>query len=291
MSRRQLSIVNCHQMEESGMKRKIKTPARFNFLLGFVIGALLFGGTAAVAVGIVAQPKTAIVVIDGNPVDLKGYIIEDSHYFQLRDLSSALAPGCKDFGITWDGANNRVLIDTAKRYDPNETIQAPPPEQEPDQKHEREQEPERERIPEQAHVDGDSISISDMKTELIRLTNNERAKAGLTELQILPELMDCAQLKAEDMIDNRYYGHNSPVYGSANEMIKALVPNARAGGENIAHWREALEEVFAGWMESPEHRANILSPRYTHIGIGIAQGPNARIQGGYSRWVQQFAIL
>jgi len=264
-------------MEESGMKRKIKTPARFNFIIGFVVGALLFGGTAAVAVGIVAQQKTAMVVIDGNPVDLKGYVIEDSHYFQLRDLSSALAPGGKDFSITWNGANNRILIDTAKRYDPDETIQAPLPEQEP----------------EQEQVDKENISISDMKIELIRLTNNERAKAGLTELQILPELMDCAQLKAEDMIENRYYSHKSPVYGSANEMIKALVPNARAGGENIAHWRETLEEVFAGWMESPEHRANIMNPRYTHIGIGIgiSQGANARTRGGYSRWVQQFAIL
>jgi len=86
------------------------------FILGVVVGAIVFGGSAAIAAGIVAKPKTAEVVIDGKAVDLKGYIIEGRHYFQLRDLDAALAPGGKDFGIVWDGKNNRVIIDTTKPY-------------------------------------------------------------------------------------------------------------------------------------------------------------------------------
>jgi hypothetical protein len=87
------------------------------FAAGVVAGAVIFGGTAAFAAGISAQPKTAAVVIDGAQVDLKGYIIEDSHCFQLRDMSAALKPGGKDFSVVWDDANNRIVIDTSKGYD------------------------------------------------------------------------------------------------------------------------------------------------------------------------------
>ena len=53
-------------------------------------------------------------------VDLKGYLIEGSHYFQLRDLSASLKVGNKDFSIVWDAPGNRVVIDTSRGYDPNE---------------------------------------------------------------------------------------------------------------------------------------------------------------------------
>jgi len=92
-------------------------------IMGFVLGAAVSGGSAAVAAGIMAQPRTAEIVIDGRPADLRGYLIEGSHYFQLRDLSEKLAPGGKDFSIVWDGANNRVLIDTSKGYTPE--VQSP----------------------------------------------------------------------------------------------------------------------------------------------------------------------
>jgi hypothetical protein len=90
------------------------------FIAGVVAGAVIFGGTAAFAAGISAQPKTAAIVIDGAAADIKGYVIDGSHYFQLRDMSAALKPGGKDFSIIWDGAGSRVLIDTARGYNPSE---------------------------------------------------------------------------------------------------------------------------------------------------------------------------
>jgi len=83
----------------------------FRFVTGFVLGAIIFGGSMAFASGIIAHPKTATVVIDGNMVDLKGYIIDGTHYFQLRDLGAALEPSGKDFSIVWDGHENRVIIE------------------------------------------------------------------------------------------------------------------------------------------------------------------------------------
>ena len=99
---------------------EIMRKSTLSFAAGVLVGAVIFGGGVAIAAGIMAQPKTALIEIDGKAVDLKGYLIEDAHYFQLRDLSASLAPGGKDFSIVWDGAGNRVIIDTSRGYDPNE---------------------------------------------------------------------------------------------------------------------------------------------------------------------------
>ena len=180
----------------------MKRTGVFQFVLGIVVGAVFFGGTAAIAAGIMAQPKTAAIVIDGQTVDLKGYLVEGNHYFQLRDLSDKLAAGDKDFSIVWDGQGNRVLIDTGRGYDPNEQYA-----------------PESTTPPEQTTP---TMSIDEMKAEIVRLTNAERVKAGLPELEVLPALMDTAQAKAQDFIDSGYYGHNSPVYGTADRKSTRL---------------------------------------------------------------------
>ena len=106
------------------MIRRVMQSRAICAIAGFLIGAAVFGGSAAIAAGIAAQPRTAEVVIDGQPADLMGYLIEGSHYFKLRDISEKLAPGGKDFSIVWDGGNNRVLIDTSKPYTP-ESSSAP----------------------------------------------------------------------------------------------------------------------------------------------------------------------
>jgi len=236
---------------------------RLNFALGFVLGAAIFGGSAAIAAGTMAQPKTAAVVIDGAEADLRGYVIEGAHYFQIRDLDAALVPGGKDFSVVWDGQGNAIRIDTSRGYDPNETMPQGA-----------------------AGADTQTVTIEEMKAELIRLTNVERRNAGLAELEALPELMDCAQAKAQDFLDNHYYGHKSPVYGASYEMIRRFVPDASGAGENLAGCMSTAEEAFEGWRCSKEHSAILLERRFTHIGIGIVEG------AGGSLWlVQHFAEL
>jgi uncharacterized protein YkwD len=69
-------------------------------------------------------------------------------------------------------------------------------------------------------------------------------------------------------------------------MLKAFVPKAKAGAENLAPWSVTPAEAFAGWVESPAHYENLTNPRYTHIGVAVVEGAN----GGY--WsVQQFAQI
>ena len=130
-------------------------------------------------------------------------------------------------------------------------------------------------------------TISEMKTELIRLTNAERAKAGLPALKALPELMDCAQAKAQDIFVTGYHAHYSPTFGTHNDMIKSFVPGVNGGWENTTLGpASTAEEAFRAWMESSGHRANILESRTTHIGVGVAAGKDGRYA-----WVQQFISI
>ena len=234
---------------------------RFNFVIGFIIGAVIFGSTAAVAAGIVANRTTSKVFVNGTEVGVEAYNINGSNYFKLRDIGQAV-----DFEVIWDGASNRILIDTSKGYTPGESLPAPTPIPEPGLK--------------------PAMSIDEMKAEIIRMTNEERVRAGVPELAVLPALMDCAQTKADDMLASHYYGHNSPVYGTAGEMIRAAVTGAKAIAENLAPWTRTPEDAYAGWAESAPHLKNMLNPIYTHIGVGIIES----VGGGYW-WVQQFVSI
>jgi len=236
---------------------------RLHFIIGFMLGAAVFGGSMAVAAGVIANPTTSKVFVNGAQASVEAYNINGSNYFKLRDIAQAA-----DFSVTWDGAGNRILIDTTRGYTSDETTASPIPSQV------------------QPPVQETAASIEEMKAEVIRLTNIERSMAGLPELAELPALMDTAQAKAEDMIRNHYYGHTSPVYGTPGEMMKAAIPSIKSCAENIAPWTMTPQEVVASLMDSNAHRSNVLSQKYTHIGIGIVEGAD----GGYW-WVQHFAGL
>ena len=231
----------------------------FGFIAGFIAGAMIFGSTAAFAAGIAANTAASRVFVNGSEVKAEAYNIHGNNFFMLRDIAAAV-----DFSVVWDGANNKVLIDTSRGYDPSETMAPPAP----------------------ADAQNPAMSIGEMKAEIIRLTNAERVKAGVPELEILPELTACAQAKVEDFMDNGYFGHTSPKYGTAGEMIKSFVPNAKSASENLGGWALTPGEAFAGWTGSSEHKRIMLDPKYTHIGVGIAEG----IGGGYW-WVQQLVAL
>jgi uncharacterized protein YkwD len=130
-----------------------------------------------------------------------------------------------------------------------------------------------------------TMSLEEMRDEVLRLVNIERTKEGVPELAALPELTESAQLKAQDLLDNNYFAHESPTYGSEHEMIKSFVPGATYTGENIALGQSTPGIVVNHWMNSDGHRENILNENFTHIGVGAIHG-----EGGGIRWVQQFLL-
>ena len=121
---------------------------------------------------------------------------------------------------------------------------------------------------------------SDYEQQVVTLVNQERAAYGLPALGTNAQLADGAKLKSQDLHDNRYFDHNSPTYGTPFEMMRALGITYSYAGENIAMGYSTPEAVVRAWMQSPGHRANILSANFTSIGVGYVA------DGGY--WTQWF---
>ena len=123
-------------------------------------------------------------------------------------------------------------------------------------------------------------SVASYEHEVVRLVNEIRQQNGLKPLTENWELSRVARYKSQDMLDNRYFSHTSPTYGSPFQMIKAFGLSYRTAGENIAKGYASPQAVVNGWMNSSGHRANILNVSYTQIGIGYVA------QGNY--WTQMF---
>ncbi|NUP41769.1 MAG: CAP domain-containing protein, partial [Streptomyces sp.] len=119
--------------------------------------------------------------------------------------------------------------------------------------------------------------------EVVGLTNRERADAGLPPLATDPLLTTAAQAHSADMVARAFYSHTSPDGSRPWDRAAAAGARRRSIGENIACGQRSPAEVVDGWMNSPGHRANILKPDFTHIGIGFAGGGPA---GTY--WTQLF---
>ena len=123
-------------------------------------------------------------------------------------------------------------------------------------------------------------TVTAFENEVIRLVNKIRQENGLKSLSANWELSRVARYKSQDMVDNRYFAHNSPVYGTPFQMIKSFGISYRTAGENIAYGYKTPQAVVDGWMNSSGHRANILNSSYTQIGVGYVAN------GNY--WTQMF---
>lgn len=120
---------------------------------------------------------------------------------------------------------------------------------------------------------------------VLDLTNAERQKAGLAPLVLNDRLADAAQAYSQVLASSGCFDHTcGPVPNFAERDGQAGYTNWIAIGENIAAGYPTPEAVVAGWMASAGHRANILSPNYTEIGIGVVSAGDKF--GTY--WTQEF---
>lgn len=126
-------------------------------------------------------------------------------------------------------------------------------------------------------------STSALETEVIRLVNVERAKAGRPALTTNSEVSRIARLKSEDFVKNNYFSHNSPTYGTPFDMLRSFGIKYTAAAENIASGQGTAADAMRSWMNSSGHRANILSSTYNQIGVGVARASNGNLY-----WTQMF---
>jgi uncharacterized protein YkwD len=120
--------------------------------------------------------------------------------------------------------------------------------------------------------------------ELLDSVNMERAKRLLPPLRMNPTLMQVADFYACRLIDGKFFDHVDPYDGStvdtrATDFGYAFVKI----GENLAGGHPTVKAAMAEWLESPTHRANLLDPTFTEMGIAVKVG------GEFGRyWVQEF---
>ena len=122
-------------------------------------------------------------------------------------------------------------------------------------------------------------SIEEAEVYAAELLDVDRRQAGVASLEIDPELSAIARRHSEEMRDLGYFGHQSPRTGLAADRVRDAGYRASMTGENLAK-NDSLGEAEASLLASVGHRANLLSPEFTHVGIGVARA----VESGQIQW-------
>ncbi|MEM1256346.1 MAG: CAP domain-containing protein [Cyanobacteria bacterium P01_H01_bin.21] len=128
-----------------------------------------------------------------------------------------------------------------------------------------------------------SSSIISVRNNVLRFANYLRQRRGKHPLRLDSRLTKAAQVHSEDMARHKTISHIGSDGSSFGIRIRRTGYRYRTAAENVAIGQKSSREVVKAWMQSPGHRRNILSSKYTEIGIGIVYAP----KGPY--WTQVFA--
>jgi uncharacterized protein YkwD len=107
-------------------------------------------------------------------------------------------------------------------------------------------------------------------SSLLAAVNKTRSAHGLRPLTIDLRLTRAAKAHAVEMLQGNYFSH-----GDFHSRMVAFHVRGPQAGENLAWGNGSYGEpagIIAGWLASPGHRANLLRPGWTRIGIGLARG-------------------
>lgn len=107
---------------------------------------------------------------------------------------------------------------------------------------------------------------------IIELTNKERLKAGLAPLKENRSLDEAAAAKAADMFSKNYWAHNSPDGVQPWTFILNSGYSYLHAGENLARDFRSPDGIVNAWMDSPSHKANLISSKYQDIGVAVVDG-------------------
>jgi len=121
------------------------------------------------------------------------------------------------------------------------------------------------------------------KAEVLRLVNAERARHGVGALTWSAALEAAATSYACELISDDFFAHVNPRTGSTlASRVRAAGYEYWMVGENLAAGHTDPASVVSDWMNSPEHRENILNPAFTEMGVGVRTGGDYGIY-----WVQE----
>ncbi|WP_127553264.1 CAP domain-containing protein [Actinoplanes sp. OR16] len=125
---------------------------------------------------------------------------------------------------------------------------------------------------------------SPLQQQVLALVNRNRASHGCGSLTPDRRLIEAANRHAADMARRNYFAHEDSRGDRAGSRVADAGYEWKRYGENIARGQKSPFEVVTDWMNSPEHRENILDCRLDQMGVGLAIGADDT-----PYWVQDFA--
>ena len=230
---------------------------RGSFAAGFLTCLLLAGvTTTAYAAGIMAERSHHRIVVDGKEAQMEAYVINGSNYVRLRDIGKAVG-----FEVYWDSENGCVQVESGKPYTGEEPAKAevikPAPQPEPT-------------------VPTNDADVDAMKRDIVDRTNALRREKGVAALCVNDRLMQAAQVRADEMAAHTVYSHTRPNGGKFNTVTDC--PYMAENIHRIADWvlsdQTLAERAVADWSASATHNKNMVNPKLSEIGVGLARGVN-----------------
>jgi uncharacterized protein YkwD len=107
--------------------------------------------------------------------------------------------------------------------------------------------------------------------------NAQRTTDGLQPLAVDPALTQVARERSDDQVAEHYFAHTAPDGGTVFDLLNAAGIGWVYGGEDLAQSRgvDPVKAAIDGFMQSPEHRDNVLGSNYRRVGVGVAQRDDA----------------
>lgn len=227
------------------MKKQILT-----MFTGLFIGAIITGGASAYAAGILAERSSHRIFVDGQEVQMEAYVINGNNYVKLRDIGEQVG-----FNVCWDSDAKCVQVESKKPYTgeaPVTSAEAKPMEH-PSQ-----------------------TDVATAKQDIIDCTNALRCENGVDALRVNNKLMQAAQVRADEMAAHTVYSHTRPNGGKFNTVTDC--PYMAENIHRIADWtmsnQTLAERAVADWSASTTHNKNMVNPKLSEIGVGLARGVN-----------------
>ena len=219
-------------------------------LCGLALGLSLSAPAAQAVESLKATLSTNRILVDGQEVRLTAYNINGNNYVMLRDVGKTVG-----FEVYWDGDAKCVQVESKKPYTgeaPVTSVEAKPVEQ-----------------PAQTDVDA-------AKQDIIDRTNALRKENGVAVLRVNDKLMQAAQVRADEMATHTVYSHTRPNGGKFNTVTDC--PYMAENIHRIADWvlsdQTLAERAVADWSASTTHNKNMVNPKLSEIGVGLARGVN-----------------
>ena len=219
-------------------------------IAGILIGITLFGGSSVLAAGITAERSTNRIYVDGQEVHLTAYNINGNNYVMLRDVGRTVG-----FNVYWNSDAKCVQVESKKPYTgeaPVTSAEAKPVEQ-------------------PAQTD-----VAAAKQDIIDRTNALRKENGVAVLRVNDKLMQAAQVRANEMATHTVYSHTRPDGRKFNTATDC--PYMAENIHRIADWvlsdQTLAERAVADWYASTVHHKNMVNPKLSEIGVGLARGVN-----------------